>query len=172
MIGQPLFGEQSASDKLGLVGLFFLGELGLGVGFLQFRFECFDLLARQNAGVVAVFVVFLIGGGEERGKLSEAQTLLFHLSEQLGKLALQNIVVGNQFRSPAAGGDGFEVGLEIVHVAREGAAYLVVGEKFLALKGFGDARQKLAAQLVNVAFLAVVGSKCFDQRKIVLPSGI
>ncbi len=153
----------SAGDKFRQVAFLFLCELGLGVGFLQFGLECFDFVARQNAGVVAVFVVFFIGGGKERGQLSEAQTLLLHLGEQFGKLALENVVVGNQLRSPAAGGDGFEVGFEIVHVARERAAYLVIGEQLLTGESFGDAREKLAAELVDVAFCPIVGREGFDE---------
>ena len=99
--------------------MLFLGELGLGLGFLQLGLERLDFVARQDAGVVAVLVVLFIGGGEERGQFGEAQALLLHLGEHLGKLALEDVVVRDQLRPPAAGGDGLEVGLEIVDVARE-----------------------------------------------------
>ena len=105
-----------------------LRQLGLGVEFLQLGLESLHLVAGEHAGVVAVLVVLLIRCGEEGGQFGQAQAVLFHLGQHLGELALQDVVVRDEFRPPAGEGDGFELGLEELEVTGQRAADLMVGE--------------------------------------------
>ena len=88
------------------------------------------IVAGQHAAfvrLVAVLVVFLIRRREQGIEFGETQALLFHVGQHFWELAREDVVVGDEFRTPAAGGHGFEVGLEVFHVAGVGAADLVVG---------------------------------------------
>ena len=101
-------------------------QASLRVEFLQLRLQRFHFLRRKKAGVVAVLVIFLIRRREHGRQLGHPQTLLFHLDQQFGKLAFEQLAVGDQFRPPATGSNRFQVGLQVIHVAGEGAADLVI----------------------------------------------
>ena len=83
---------------------------------------------------------------------------------------MEDVVVRDQLRSPPAEGDGFEVRLEELEVAGEGATDLVLGQKMLASANvLGDAGEQLAAQFIDIALLAVLRRKGFDEREVLFP---
>src|SRR6185295_17121935 len=92
-----------------------------------------------------------------------------HISGYFWKLALKNLVIRNEFRAPPAGGDRFEIGFQIVYVASEGSANLVIGEKVLPGERVGDVRQKPTPQFIDVLSHSVLWLESFDERAILLP---
>jgi hypothetical protein len=127
----------------------FLASLACAFASFKFCPQGFYLFGGEDAGVTGIFILFFVGGGKERGEFGQAQALGFDLGEQVGELALQDFGIGNQFGTPAAGGNGFEVCLEVVNIAGEGAADLVIGEERLRGESFRNARE-VAAHLVNI----------------------
>ena len=67
---------------------------------------------------------------DQDGEFGEAGAFALHLGEHLGELAQEDVGIGDELRAPTAEGDGFELGLEELEVARERPADLVVVEKF------------------------------------------
>ena len=67
-------------------------RLPAGLELLQLVLELLDLVAGQDAGVVLVLVVLVVGGGEQRVELGEAGALGLHLGEHLGELALEDVL--------------------------------------------------------------------------------
>jgi hypothetical protein len=140
---------------------------------LEFGLQRLDLIGGQHAGVLGVLEIFFAGGGEQGLQFGQARMLLFQFGQHLRKLALQDVCVGDQFRAPAAGGDGFEVGGELLVPVGEGAAHLVAGQQMLIGEGALDAVEELAAQGVDVAGFCVlvlrIGGKGCDDGQVLLP---
>ncbi len=147
-----------------------LGDLRLRLGFLQVRLEALDLFGGENAGIVRILVVLFVGGGKERGEFGEAEALGFDLGEQFWELALEDFGIGNELGTPAAGGNGFQVGFEVVDVAGECATNLVIGQERLSGELFGNAGEELTAELVDIGPCAVgMGRESFDVAAILIP---
>ena len=69
---------------------------------------------------MAAYRVPTIGPGEEAGrKLFEFAKAI---GEEFGELAFEELGIGDQLRTPTAGRDRFEIGLDVVHIAGERAA--------------------------------------------------
>jgi hypothetical protein len=150
--------------------MLFFRKFRVGVGLLPIRFEALDLIGGEDAGVVRILIVFFVGGGKKRGEFGHTEALSFHFGEQFGELALEDFGVGDELGTPAAGGDGFEVGFEVVDVAGEGSADLVAGEEGLVGEGDGDAGEELAAELVDVRACSVFArGQCFQVGTILFP---
>jgi len=126
---QPRLGGLRPGEKRFRAPPLPLGEFGLCPGLLQLGLERLDLLGGEHAGVVAILVILLIGGGKQGRKLGQPQALLLVLGQQFRELALQNVGIMDQLCPPAAGGDRLEVGLQVFHIAGEGAADLVFGQQ-------------------------------------------
>ena len=148
------------------VARFLLRELRLRSQLLQRGLEPLHLVAGEHAGVIAVLVILLIRGGEDRGQLGEAQPLALHLREHLGELALEDVVVRNQLRTPAAEGHGFELRLEELEVSRERAAHLMIREESLPGERRADAAEQKTAQLIDIAPVLPDRRERLDVREI------
>jgi hypothetical protein len=105
--------EQVGGDSFQLLE----GGLPCRVELVQLLLERLDLVAGQHADVVFVLVVLLAGCSEQRRELGEAGALGLHLGEDLGELAREDVCIRNQLRSPTTGGNGLEVGLQLIDVA-------------------------------------------------------
>lgn len=62
-----------------VAALFLGGEFGLGAEFLELGLEVLHLAAGEDAGVVAVLIVLLIGGGKQGGEFGDTEAFGFEI---------------------------------------------------------------------------------------------
>src|SRR6185437_10460142 len=93
----------------------------------------------------------------------------FHFGQHFGELALDDLVVRNQFRAPAAERDRFEVGLEKFEVAGKRAADLMLIQERLPDKSVANRAEQQSPKFIDVALFSILRRKRFDMRDILLP---
>ena len=109
------------------------------------------MLATQHAGIVLVLEILIIGGGEKRTQLINPRALCGHFLDQFGELALQDIIVRDQLRPPAAGGNGLQIDLQPVDRLGHRAPQLEIIEQRLVAKCLINRRDQRAAHCIDIA---------------------